>query len=496
VSGETTPVGGPAPTPSAHKRRVLLVNAALRAITEIVGKIASLALIAVIGHQLGETVLGQYLAVLAGVQIMWTAGDFGMFRYLLREVARDHRFMDRAFYDVVGIKIVVLGGLVLLSAAVSFVIGGFSTTTSLLLLLGASKVADLVATVPVSVFMAHERMAHFTYAEIPNKYLQAGLGIAAVFAGGGIVEVSVAVLLSSLAGTAISIYLMLRHYSRPRLRITPRTWPALVRRSGWFGVQDVLAHVIMRVDVVLLSLLATGAAVGWYGAAYRFMDATMFITASLAASATPMYTNLSLTSTPSLRDVYGDSMRLIFLLLTPISVGLLFGADTIIDKVFGSDFGPSVVVLQLLAFAPLFYALSFQAATLVVSRDFETRVVRWFAAGAVLNIVLNLIFIPLWSYKAAATITLATEITLAAACLVEAHRVVPRLGWVPLLLSPAVGAAGMLVVFQLVGTGVGALLVSGVVYLLLVAFLEVKVFGHRLRPLKADTAASDDLRTA
>jgi O-antigen/teichoic acid export membrane protein len=470
--------------PGAHKRRLLLVNAALRAFTEIVGKVASLVLIAVIGHRLGEEALGQFLGVLAAVQIMWTAGDFGMFRYLLREVARDHRFMTRVFFDVVGIKIAVLGGLVLLAAAVSAVVSGLSTTTLLLLLLGGSKVADLVATVPVAVFMANERMAHFTYSEVPNKYLQAGLGIAAVLAGGGIVAVSVAVLLSSLAGMAISLWLFWRHYPRPERRLAPRTWPALIRRTGWFGVQDVLAHTIMRVDIVILSLLTTGAIVGWYGAAYRLVDATMFVTASLAASATPMYTYLNNDSTPPLRDIYGDSIRLILLLLMPLSVAFLFGADTIIELIFGGDFGPSVDVLRLLAFAPLFYALSYQASTLAVARDREMTVVRVFAVAAGLNIVLNLIFVPIWSYKAAAVITLGTEALLAAACLIVAARLVPSVRWAPLLASPVAGALAMVAVVVGLGGDVLSLVLGGAAYAAVVVVLEVKVFGHPLRPVR------------
>jgi O-antigen/teichoic acid export membrane protein len=198
-----------------------------------------------------------------------------------------------------------------------------------------------------------------------------------------------------------------------------------------------------------------------------------------------MYTYLSLQTSPSLRDVYSDSMRLIFLLLLPISVGLLFGADTIIHRIFGADFGPSVAVLQLLAFAPFFYALSYQAATLVVSRDRETRVVRWFAVGAVLNIVLNLVFIPIWSERAAAVITLATEAVLAAVCLWEAGRLVPAQNWPRLLVAPVVGAIGMIVVYELLGTAIAGLAVSGVVYLALAGLLEVKLFGHSLRPMRA-----------
>jgi hypothetical protein len=59
----------------------------------------------------------------------------------------------------------------------------------------------------------------------------------------------------------------------------------------------------------------------------------------------------------------------------------------------------------------------------------------------------------------------------------------------------------MIIVFALAGTGIAALGISGIVYLGIVALLEVKVFGHDLRPLRADPLRplpprSDDLEHA
>ena len=48
-----------------------------------------------------------------------------------------------------------------------------------------------------------------------------------------------------------------------------------------FGLQDLFSVMLFRLDTVILSLMATQAAVGRYGAAYRLFEATLFITYAL-----------------------------------------------------------------------------------------------------------------------------------------------------------------------------------------------------------------------
>jgi O-antigen/teichoic acid export membrane protein len=478
---------------AAPKRRTLIVNAALRAFTEVAGKLASIVLFAVIARKLGEVPLGQYVLALSLTQIIWVAGDFGTNRYLLQETARDHDFIRGVFFDAVGIKVVVAGGLTLLAFAVSAAVSGFHATTWLLALVGASMVCDLVATVPLTIFIAREEMRYYTYAAIPNKYLQALIGVVILLLGGGIVDVGVAAVVSSAAALAISFWLAYRHYPPPLLKLTPRRWLPLLKRSGMFGAQDVLAQAVMRIDAILLSLLAAGAAVGWYGASYRLIDATLFITWSVVVSATPMYSYLTNTSTPTLRDIYGDSVRLVMALIVPISVTLLVCARPIVQFAYGLDqFEPSVLTLQLLAFSPIFYAISNQAATLILTRTNGRPVVIAFGAALAFNVVLNLILIPIWSYKAAAGVTLATEALLALWCVIATRPLVSGLPWFRLLVAPMAGATAMAAGEVVCGETLWlALPVGAVLYLTVSIGIELRLLGGTLPRLRRGAAAAE-----
>jgi len=469
------------------KRRVLLINAALRGITEIAGKAASIVLFAVIAHRLGEVAVGHYVTVLALTQILWTVADFGTNRWLLREIAADRDAMRHLLADAVGLKVATASALILASTIVAAAVGAGETMTALIALLGISMILDLASTIPIAVFVAHEQMRYYTYAAIPNKYLQAALGIAVILAGGGIVAVGAAAAASSLVALVIAVWLLLRHYPRAERNVSITRWPRMARSAGLFGVQDVLAQVVMRIDTVLLSLLVAGAAVGWYGASYRLIDATLFISWSIVISATPMYTYLSSTSRPTIGEIYGDSVRLVLMLVVPVATTLFVCAHDIVNLAFGlEDFAPSVDILRVLAFSPIFYALSNQAATLVLSRTSGIVVVRIFAIGAALNIVLNVVLVSAFSYKAAAWVTLGTEALLALLCQLAARRLTAGLPWPRLLAAPALGGLAMAAVMLATGPTLWlAVPLGGLVYLGVIALIEVRLLGGSLRPVRA-----------
>jgi O-antigen/teichoic acid export membrane protein len=474
------------------KRRVLLVNSALRAFTEIAGKGASLVLFAVIARELGGVALGEYVTAMALVQILWTVGDFGTNRFLVQEIARDRSAAQRLVVDAMALKAVVTTALVAVATGLALAVGASDTATLLILLLGISLVLDLVTSVPIAVFIAHEQMRYYTYTLVPVKYLQAALGVGVISLGGSIVDVGLCAVASSATALVVASWLMLRHYPRPELHVMPRRWWALFRSSGLFGVQEALAQVVMRIDMVLLSLLVAGTAVGWYGAGYRLIDATLFIPWSIGTSALPMYSYLTYESRPSLRDIYADSMRLVLLIIVPVSVGLALCARQIISLAYGLDhFEPSVAILQILAFAPVFYAVSNQASTLVLARRRTLSMVKAFGAAAVINVALNVVLVSLTDFRAAAWITLGTEAFLACWCLRAASVEVRGVHWSRLLASPLAGGVVMAAVLVLAGRSLYlAVPLAAVAYLGVVAFVEVRVLGNDLRALRPGAAAT------
>ena len=88
--------------------------------------------------------------------------------------------------------------------------------------------------------------------------------------------------------------------------------------SAPFAVQDVFGALLFRLDAVILSLMATEAAVGRYGAAYRLLESTLFISWALNGAFVAMYAYLGRDTEPTVGAVFQRSVKAALVLLVPV----------------------------------------------------------------------------------------------------------------------------------------------------------------------------------
>ena len=124
-----------------------------------------------------------------------------------------------------------------------------------------------------------------------NRLSTAAFGIGVLLAGGGLVAVSrPAVGAGSALGLATAYVLMIRRVVRPSPRIDPAGWRHLTRISLPLGVLTVLSVTSLRSSVVLLGIIAAGTVeVGEYGAAFRLIEATLFVSWSFSSALMPWF---------------------------------------------------------------------------------------------------------------------------------------------------------------------------------------------------------------
>src|SRR5205807_1680586 len=201
---------------------------------------------------------------------------------------------------------------------------------------------------------------------------------------------------------------------------------------------------------VILSLIASDAAVGRYGSAYRLFESTFFLTYALIAAFSPMCTYLERDSEPSVQAVFARSIKLALLLLVPCAAVFGVLAPWVCRTIFGHGLAAAAPSLRILAPAVVLIGLVTLATSLIVSRRSPTSMV-WLSGGMTLfNIVLNLILIPGLHERGAAIAMLATE----AVFLVLAFRMAlatidAPVRWLPMTAAPLLAGALMAAVMLL-----------------------------------------------
>jgi O-antigen/teichoic acid export membrane protein len=405
-------------------------NTVLRAIADVIGKVASLVLFAFIARALGVETLGNYVLALSVVQLIWALSGFGLDQMALRDIARDRTVVEDLFFDVITFKLVI-GTLVLVATTIGVAAIGYSREVVVLVaILGASGLLMLLSSTAQAVFQAHEQMEYYLMAYVPNKILAAVIGIVVLAAGAGIVAVAIGALAATAVGFVVALVLLYRFFARPRARLRLGSIPSLFRAAFPFGFEELTGVILYRADVVLLSLLTTSIVVGNYGAAYRLLEGTFFLAWSVGSSILPMFSYLSRDTDPTLDRVLEGALKLITVVLTPIAVTLLVCAKPVIDLFFGlPEYAAAVPVLRWLSLATLAYALASIGGLFVLVHHPPRVTVAVFGSAAVLNIALNLALIPPLGAVGSAVATLASEVCLVVALIFLATRVVDSPRW-------------------------------------------------------------------
>jgi O-antigen/teichoic acid export membrane protein len=227
----------------------------------------------------------------------------------------------------------------------------------------------------------------------------------------GLAQILLAYLFSELARTIIS-FTYSQKILKYRLQIERVTCKDLIRKSLPFVLGYGLFMLYHRFDILMLSMMKGDAAVGLYSAAYKLTESLLFIPGALAATLMPVMAKQFDRDKDKLNYTYKLGIRYILMMILPITIGGVILGDRIISTVYGEEFLNSIVVFKVLTFTIIFNSLtSIQTAVLVAANKQQLNNIS-VSACAVLNIILNLLLIPQYSYAGAAVATLISVVFL------------------------------------------------------------------------------------
>ena len=418
-------------------------NTTTRAAGEILGKLASLVLFAVLARTVGEVDLGAFVFAFAWAQITTIPVGLGFDRFVLRRVARDRSSVDHLFFNVLALKLARAVPVTAVSFGLLSVLGYGSDTRLSVYLLTAGTILDSISRTVFAVFNAHERGYLIAASVVVQRFAAAGLGLAVLAAGGGIVAVSGMFAIGTGIGLLLALVLMSRSIGLPARALPESGREELRRSSRGYGAQDILGMLLAKIDAVLLAFIATEAAVGRYGAAYRLLESTFFLTSAVNGAFAAMYAYLDRDSEPSVEVAFERSIKLVLCALVPCSVAFAVLAEPIARVFFGSDLEGAAGPLRLLAPTVVLLGIVTLGSSLLVGRREPAVLVRLAVTAVVLNVALNLALIPPFDDDGAAGAMLITAVVFAGLVLREAVITVGGVRWSAMGLGALAGGAAM-----------------------------------------------------
>jgi O-antigen/teichoic acid export membrane protein len=103
------------------------------------------------------------------------------------------------------------------------------------------------------------------------------------------------------------------------------------------------------IDIPILGSLTNETQVGWYSLAYRWVTIPTFIATAAITAYFPRFSAHGRPITEEFPRLVNECNRLVLLVSIPAAVGLAMVADSLIHDLYDPEFGPTIVLIQILA---------------------------------------------------------------------------------------------------------------------------------------------------
>ena len=412
-------------------------------ITRVAGMAMGLVVMVMTAKTLGTQGFGTFGFALSLVQIGMSFSDFGLGSLLIREAAVAPRQLRSLLAWSVGTRFVV-------GTVVALLLAAFVALT---VPAGEDRAATLliIATLPVSAFwLGLSALQHLGLLR-RLSVLMLGQSVAwlaatamLVVQGAQLLAFALVYLLYSI-GYAATVQFAVARAARDSASAPVGRAPftRLLRSAVPLGLTVVIIALYYRLDSIFVYRFSGAAAAGTYAVAYRFLDQAQALPITLSAVFLPLLSAARAADRPS-GAIFTSYLRISLLTSVPSVALVILIAEPLVLGVFGPAYQDSVALLQLLivSFVPITvgYVLGHIA---IVHRQARKQLLAAAIALAV-SVSLNVVLIPIYGPRAAAIITVVTELAVVGTLYLTLRTpcgLVLPLGWIGRLAAATTGAS-------------------------------------------------------
>ncbi len=391
-------------------------NSAVMIIVESINKVLSLFLTIVLARYLGDYVFGEYSFVLTVVMLFNVLAVFGLDILAVREISKNMEKTGLYLFNLLLLKILMGIFSFIVLVGVIKIIGKSESVNHCLYFAGFIVFIMAIADSFGSIFNAHEKLELKAFSLLASKILLVILVLLAVFLKKGIVSIVFFILLTEIFRLVLSVLIYRLRLNTFSFKFDMGLCKSLLRNAFSFALISAISIIYFKIDIVMLSLLKNDQVVGWYSAAYNLVAALIFIAGAYNLAIYPSLSRDAEKSQDLLSFRWRKSVKYLFIISIPITIGTLFLADRFIELFYSTEYYNSGSALKILIITlPWIFVNSINMQVLYAfNMQLKASVIM--AICTLINILLNLYLIPRYSYIGASIATLFAEIVNVMVC--------------------------------------------------------------------------------
>jgi len=390
-------------------KQTIFKNTFWLAVAEVIQRGIGLLVVVWLARYFGPGTYGKFAFALSFVLPFFVLADFGFSTLSVRELARDKSKTAQYVDNIVAMKIILgLITLGLISVIIQF-LGKEPEVVKLVYFLGIYVIIDTFATFFQSIFRANQKMQYETICRVIQAFSLLGLAAFFILNKRSIITIGYAYIGAVLIGALFSLIFIWYYFSKFFLKINLKICKEILLEAWPIALGGLFAIGYLRVGIIILSLMKTDQAVGWYNAAFELVYAFAIIPSLFMFS---VYPNLSIffkESILKLKEVYEKSLKFIFLISIVLFPLLFLFSKEIILLLYGSAYLETISAFKILLWAELFAFMSCVFLYTLIAINKQIIYAKVLGICLTINIILCFILIPRYSYVGLSVTTVVTE---------------------------------------------------------------------------------------
>lgn len=394
-----------------HLMRNILKQTSWLFLAQSLTRIISFFYIIYLARILGVEDFGLFNVALAYFSIISSIADFGFNRFLIREMASDKSKAAEIVWNVCMLRLTLASLLFAVFAVILYSLDPDKMRVTLVLLASLAILPQAVALTLDGIFVGIQKLQFSAISLLLASLSTTLAGLYLVGRGFGAIGAVNALIFGQTVYVLALLFFLKRHHILSLSHVRLSTLKKVIIGSLPYGILSVLGLLYFRIDAILLSYLRGSFETGLYGAAYKFLEAVIFIPTAFSYALFPVMAKLHEDNPLQIKKLYFKSLKVMGILGLLVLSGYLLIIPTLI-KIFLPSYILSIPALVILSLAIPFMFIHTPSVQVLLSTDkYLKPVVLLSFLTLSFNIVLNLIFIPLYGFIGASMITVASEIS-------------------------------------------------------------------------------------
>lgn len=363
---------------------------------------SSMAMVLVVARYLGTEGLGRYSLIFSWFNVFATIASLGMSAVISRDAAAMPEKVPALLSSALSLG--TLSSLLLIGV-IYLLRNGFGYDENTQVALALLSLAILPATLLSyfeATFVALERMEFIAFFSLSENLLRVMLSVLMLLLGHGIQAVAAVAVGTQMLACGAGLLFVRKLGLLPRGSFDLSMLRHLVGAAPTFALIGVLAMVISKIDIFMLSKMGAIEDVGLYGAGSRILEIASVLPASLCLSVYPGLARASKSNPELLPRLGGETFRYLFALTLPVAVGATVLAEPIMSFLYGSSFRSAATVLAVLVWMVIPYAWIRYYAYVLVAANRQRIDLLFNVMLLMLTAILNWLLIPRYGAVGAA----------------------------------------------------------------------------------------------